>query len=159
MVGVGIRKSKRRAEEQEQARKAEMDELQDQMRRQGEQNREYAEAQAKKAADAARRPLALLVAASGPLKGHRFAILKARCLVGRDPDKADMVFPEQGGDAAISRVHAEFVLGDGSWMVTCMSDGGMSVGQSKLRAGEQYPIQYGDVVQMGSTRFSFERVA
>lgn len=153
-----VRKSKRVSADREQARQADMDQLQEQMRSQDANMRQYAEEQAKKAADAARRPLALLVAADGPLKGHRFAILKARCLVGRDPDKADMVFPEQGGDAGISRVHAEFALGSGSWMVTCMSDGGMSVGASKLRKGEQYPIQYGDALKMGSTSFFFERV-
>jgi len=154
----GSKKAKAIAAERESARSRDMEKIRDEMRSNDAKMRSYAEEQAHRAADASRKPLALLVAVDGALKGRRFGVLKARTSVGRDPQRADMVFPEQGGDAGISRVHAELVLADGGWMVTCMSPGGLWVSQSKVQNGEQYPLQYGDTLRMGKTSFRFERV-
>jgi Skp family chaperone for outer membrane proteins len=112
--------------------------------------------EARRAADIARQPIAILMAVDGPLKGKRFGVLKNRVVMGRDVNKCDVVFPAEGGDSSISRVHAELAIGaQGSWQLTCLSDGGLSVGSAQLRKGERYPLQFGDHILLGKTLFAF----
>jgi pSer/pThr/pTyr-binding forkhead associated (FHA) protein len=77
------------------------------------------------------------------------------CLVGRDAAKCDVVFPSKDADLTISRVHAEFRLGGGSWNVNCLGDGGMLVNGKSVRKDDQYPLRFGDTLRMGKTDMRF----
>jgi len=112
--------------------------------------------EALRAADIARQPIAVLMAVDGPLKGMRFGVLKNRVVLGRDQNKCDVAFPVDGGDSSISRVHAELAIGaQGSWQITCLSDGGLGIGGTQIRKGERYPLQFGDHVMLGKSLFAF----
>lgn len=114
-----------------------------------------ADEEAQRAAEAARTVLAVLTATDGALKGRSFPIKDPRCLIGRDEAHCHLAFPNEGGDLAISRVHAELSMQGGGWLAVCMSDGGMHVNQSALRKDEQYPLQFGDTLSMGKSAFRF----
>jgi len=109
--------------------------------------------EARRAADAARRPLAVLFATDGSMKGQRFGLLAGRVVVGRDPARCDVVFPIEGGDPGISRVHAQFSLEPTGWSVTCLSDAGLSVRSTQVRKSEVYPVRTGDTILLGKTTF------
>jgi len=110
--------------------------------------------QTRRAADGQRTVLAVLFAADGPMKGQRFGLLKPRSTVGRDVS-CDVVLPPTS-DAAISRVHAEFKLDQGSWAVTCLSDGGLWVNRQQVRKGERYQAQVGDRIKLGGSVFELQ---
>lgn len=112
-----------------------------------------AERTARQAADRERRPLALLSGLDGPLKGQRFGVLRTETVAGRDTEHCDLVLPAD--DPAISRAHAKFSLGAAGWEVLCMSDGGMTVNDARLRKGERYSVQFGDRLVLGRTTFEF----
>ncbi len=117
---------------------------------------EEARLQANQQAARARRPLAVLLATSGPLKGQAFGLLNPSVTVGRDADRCDVIFPSEGGDAGISRVHAQFRLGGGAWTVVCLADGGMRLSGRAIRKNEEYPVTIGDTVTLGKTDFRFD---
>lgn len=119
--------------------------------------RELATEDARQAADATRAPLAMLLAVDGPLKGGRFGILKPQCIIGRDDERCDLVFPSTKGDLSISRIHAKLSLGSGAWVATCLTDSRFSVNDNIIRNGEQYPIQFGDQIAVGKSLFQFEQ--
>jgi len=111
--------------------------------------------EARRAADIARQPIAVLLAVDGPLKGKRFGVLKNRVVLGRDQNKCDVTFPVEGGDASISRVHAELAINaQGGWQITCLSEGGVAIGNTRIRNGERYPLQFGDHILIGKSLFS-----
>jgi hypothetical protein len=156
------KKRKRKQEEKESSARArhlvEQEALQRQIQDQEQRLVDEMKAQAEVAAEKARTVLARLTALDGPMKGQRFEIKDAQCLAGRDADRCNLAFPAEGADVSISRVHAELRISGGSWSVTCMSDGGMSINQTTIRKGEEYPIQSGDSIHMGKTWFRFEAV-
>lgn len=150
--------SRKRREKERFAEEQRQEEKEDTARQMAEQEQRLVvqmQEQAQQAAEAARVVLASLVAMDGPLKGQRFDIKDAHCMAGRDAEHCALHFPPEGGDIAISRVHAEFRQMGGSWQVSCLSDGGLWVNQSGLRKGDQYPIQFGDNIVMGKTSFRF----
>jgi len=117
---------------------------------------EEAGRQAKSVADAERRPLAVLVATNGALKGQSYGLMRAECTVGRNAERCDVLMPSKGGDLAISRVQASFKLRDGVWRITCLADTGMTVAGRRVENNETYPVRYGDKLVMGDTTFIFE---
>ena len=116
-----------------------------------------AEKRARQTADTTRTALGVLLGMDGPLKGQRYGVLKASCVLGRDTDRCDLVFPSTNGDPAISRVHAKFTLGSGQWVATNLSDGVFTVNGNGLRKSEEYPVQFGDQLGIGKTVFKFEQ--
>jgi hypothetical protein len=138
-----------RLEEQEAARKIEAE----QARATADQK---AQELARQAANQSRTALAVLFAIDGPLKGRRYGILRSPCVTGREADKVDLAFPADGGDSAISRVHAEFRLGDDGWGLTSLSDGKTLVNGTRLRKGDRYPLKAGDHVGLGGSVLRFD---
>lgn len=149
------RRTRRRQEEQADQINQVGAGLAEQMQRQSQQLQEEARKRADEAANAARVALGVLLAEDGPLKGRRFGILKPSCIAGRDADQCELVFPSEGGDLSISRVHAQFTMAGGSWNVTCLAEGGMGVNAVRLARGEHYPVRINDRVVIGRTGFRF----
>lgn len=150
------RRSKRRQGEQLDALEGVRGDIELRLDAQKHEYIEHADREAKKAAEKARQPLAILLTTDGPMKGEQFALLKPRVIAGRDFDRCDLVFPSEGGDLGISRVHAEFTVGGGEWRASCLGDGGMSVNGVAVRKSEDYPIRIGDVVTLGHSSFKLE---
>ncbi len=138
-----------RLEDQEAARKIEAEEA----RATAE---EKAKELARQAANQSRTALAVLFALDGPLKGRRYGILRSPCVAGREASKVDLAFPVDGGDSSISRVHAEFRLGNDGWGLTSLSDGKTLVNGTRLRKGDRYPLKAGDHVELGGSVLRFD---
>jgi Mg-chelatase subunit ChlD len=110
----------------------------------------------RRVAEQSRVPQAVLITMSGPMKGQRFGLMQTTCLVGRETDKCDLVFPsDDPADLRISRVHGKFERAGGDWNVTCVSDQGMAVAGRAIKNGESYPVRFGDMVEMGESAFEF----
>jgi len=156
IAAVALSRSKRRRREAQVELERVQSSIEQRMSEQEGRLVQEARLQATQQAARARRPLAVLLATSGPLKGQAFGLLNPSVTVGRDADKCDVIFPSEGGDVGISRVHAQFRLGGGAWTVLCLADGGMRLAGRAVRKNEEYPVTIGDTVTLGKTDFRFD---
>ena len=158
LVILSKRSRKRRQQQQERLEEMEQNmqgQLHEQLAQQEQRLEQKAEQEARVRADEARVVLAILLGMEGPFSGKRFAVLKTKCIAGRDAERCDLVFPTENGDAAMSRTHAQFELSSGEWSATCLSNGGMYVNRTQIRKGERYAVKYGDQVKIGKSIFQF----
>jgi pSer/pThr/pTyr-binding forkhead associated (FHA) protein len=92
-----------------------------------------------------------LVGIEGPYAGQVFALNGTNTVVGREMDK-DIVL---SSDTTISRGHAQLTQEQGAFVVTDLgSSNGTYVNGQRLYA--PMPIVPGDVVQFGSSKFTFQ---
>ncbi len=87
----------------------------------------------------------------GPYSGQVFFLSTANMVVGREPGR-DIVLIQ---DTTVSRTHAQIVQQGGSYLVfdNNSSNGTFVNGQ---RVASSYPLNIGDIVQFGSSKFRFE---
>ena len=114
-------------------------------------SREQAEERAHAAADTARNPLMSMLVVDGPMKGQRFAVLRSPCVLGREIERVDLAFPNEGGDLSISRVHAELRMNEQGWTLTALSSGHTAVSGVVLRKNDKYPVRVGDQLELGKS--------
>lgn len=105
---------------------------------------------------ASAKPSGALVVIDGPLEGKRFALDSANVVAGREEEKCDLVFPTEGGDNSISRVHCTFSFSGGAWKVTCMTDGVFAVNGNPVAKGNSSPLSGGDFLTLGRTTMEFQ---
>lgn len=160
IVVAAVFTSKRAARRKAQA----FNEIKDQIKDQDERTRQREQArearnkeELRQVKEQSRVPLGVLICLSGPMKGQRFGLMNANCIIGREMDQCDLVFPsdEERGDLRISRVHARFERAGAEWNVTCLSSQGMTAAGRRVNNGETYPVRFGDRIEMGDSVFDF----
>lgn len=98
------------------------------------------------------KPLAELIVREGPGKGSRFEIVVETNLMGRDPEKCQVVLD----DDAVSRVHATLRRFPEGWRVTDMSSSyGVSVGGRKIAPEKWIEIRDGEALKIGNVAMVF----
>lgn len=96
------------------------------------------------------RPLAVLLAKSGALKGQRFNVRQAAAVIGRDPE-ADVRLVEP----SVSARHGRLELREGIWSLTDLGSGSGSWVDDE-RVSDEFPLSPGAVIRIGDVALSFE---
>ncbi|MDI7266408.1 MAG: FHA domain-containing protein [Myxococcota bacterium] len=96
--------------------------------------------------------LAELLIREGPTKGRRMPIVEEVSVLGRDPEKCQLVID----DEAVSRVHATFRLFPEGWRITDMSSSfGITMGERKISPDKWADLRDGDTIKIGNIVLAF----